>query len=349
MEDLKSLNISQLKKRMKEIGVALPNTGSGKNGAVLKKDLIDVLFEKQKGLVSSHSITTHKKMSPPKINISDMYEFQGLLGKGKYGRVYLARSKKTGAQVAIKIMDISNLDIAEREYGVTKNIGCLEHILCYRDLIATDEDVYLVMDYLQGKDLFDVYIDRSGGDDGDDPIIPFSISELIVMFEQLLTGLESLHRNQAAHMDLKIENVRATLGGLVIIDLGMACFMTSFPVCDLKYSPGTQETLSPEMGYAMSKPYPKMTADEFFASDVWMMGLIFKALANLDSVNMKYVPVAGVTKEVYMKRWAEINRLRPTHTACQPLNELVDDMLNINYTKRPSAKELLARIRSIKC
>ena len=38
-------------------------------------------------------------------NITDLYEFQGQLGKGGYGLVYKAKQKHTGQEVAIKVID----------------------------------------------------------------------------------------------------------------------------------------------------------------------------------------------------------------------------------------------------
>jgi serine/threonine protein kinase len=286
----------------------------------------------------------------PKAASLDDYELVRELGRGSFGVVYLARSIFTGEQVAIKKIPTEKIDAARREYSVTKKLGCLEHVLCYRDFIETTDAAYLIMDYLEGKDLFDILLEREGDPDEGIPPTPFSIPELLIMFEQLLIGVEALHKKGVAHMDLKVENVRATLlGGLVIIDLGMTCSLVSAPSCDLAYSGGTRETWSPEMGYAFMFASPRMSRQEFFASDIWMTGLIFKSLAELRDYSMLYVDEPSGSRDTYIRKWDMINALKPTTTQCDELNKIIDDMLKLRYEERPSAKILLDRIRHTKC
>jgi len=341
MEDLNALKIPQLKRLIKERNIIMPTVGTGKNGAILKKDYI-------------YTLTTNQNTRQPS-NISDRYEFIRKLGEGGYGTVCLARSKVDGYLVAIKKMGIHYLKEATREFNVMKNIGCLDHVLCYRDLIVTKEHVYLVMDYLEGKDLYDVLADRNSEISGEKVEVfqPFSDHETLIIFEQLLTGLSALHRNNIVHMDIKPENIMTTrLGGLVIIDLGMTCSLVAAPKCDLRYSTGTKQTRSPEMSYAITQDPPKMTPLEFFASDVWMMGLVFKTVVELKYTDMETLEIDDVirhklTRDEYLRRWAIKNKLSPTATKSDAVNKLIDDMLNIDYRKRPTAEQLLVIVKNL--
>ena len=97
-----------------------------------------------------------------------------------------------------------------------------------------------------------------------------------------------------------------------------------------------------------------MTPAEFFAADVWAMGLVFKSLAELDMIEMKIIPWywnAGrkTTKDDFLIEWETTNKLKPTSTGCVMLNSLIDDMLKLRYQERPTSKMLLDRIRRIKC
>lgn len=331
-----SLTVPQLKKLIHDQGLQIPVTGSGKNGTILKKDLIDLLS----GGVRSGSITESRSRS----DISN-YDLIKELGKGQYGNVYLAQNKETGGHFAIKEIDIDHLDSAKREYQVTKNFGCLSRVLCYKDFIISGDNAYLIMDYLPGEDLIDLIENRMQAK------LKFSPQELLIMFEQMLIGLDALHSHKIAHMDIKVENIRSTVGGLFLIDLGMAC--TAVGECNITQSPGTKEVWSPEMSYAFTLNKPKMTSAEYLASDVWAMGLVFRSLVSLKVYDMedvrKQITRYPISREDHLKLWAETNYIRPCSTTCAELNGLVDDMLKLKYTERPSARELLNRIRKIKC
>lgn len=340
-----SLPVAKLRQLVNEKGLTMPAKGTGKNGAIVKQDLLDLL--NSTGTSSQKSSASQK---PSSANISDSYNIVKELGAGQYGKVYLATSKKTGNPVAIKQIGIQHLELAKREYSIKKNFGCLERVLCYQDMVVSKDHVYLIMDYLEGMDMADVLSKRARERK------PFSVKELIVMYEQLLSGLEALHSKNIAHMDIKAENVRSTLGGMVIIDLGMTCSLVSAPKCDVYYSKGTPESWSPEMAYEVLKvielgsdaDLPKMSPKEFLSSDIWAMGLLFKTMAELNPVDMAHVPFTD-DKEDYIENWSQVNIPARTRTPCEALNNLVDSMLTLRYQDRPTAKQLLDKIRRIKC
>ena len=99
------------------------------------------------------------------------------------------------------------------------------------------------------------------------PAKAFTLDEATGIFNQVLRGVEVIHKNQIVHRDIKLENIfvrKNEKGGLLckIGDFGLARFveMTANSNC------GTQNYMAPEI--LRSTPYGQ-------AVDVWSLGVIF--------------------------------------------------------------------------
>ena len=92
-------------------------------------------------------------------NLFDFYTFESNLGKGQFGLVKLATHIKTGKKVAIKTVnkkDMKPIEIYQqrREIDVLK-MSQHPNIVALIDLFENSEYYYIVLEYMQGKDLFD--------------------------------------------------------------------------------------------------------------------------------------------------------------------------------------------------
>ena len=92
-------------------------------------------------------------------NLFDYYNFEDNLGKGQFGLVKLATHKKTGKKVAIKTVhkkDMKPIEIYQqrREIDVLK-MSQHPNIVGLIDLFENSDYYYIVLEYMQGKDLFD--------------------------------------------------------------------------------------------------------------------------------------------------------------------------------------------------
>lgn len=154
-------------------------------------------------------------------NLFDFYELGKTLGKGQFGMVKLATHKITGTQAAIKTVKKANMKPIEvfqqrREIEVLKMCQH-NNIIKLIDLFENSETYFIVLDYMQGKDLFD-YIQRRG----------FSLPEQRVqdLTYQIAMGVKYLHGFGIVHRDLKLENVMmsdSTDGAVPqIVDFGLA-------------------------------------------------------------------------------------------------------------------------------
>lgn len=97
-------------------------------------------------------------------SVSDFYNVsKKILGKGKFGIVKLATHKKTEKEVAIKMvnktqMSPEDLELQRNEIEILK---VCQHpsIIRLLDIFENETDIYLVMEYMRGGDLFD-YLQR---------------------------------------------------------------------------------------------------------------------------------------------------------------------------------------------
>lgn len=92
-------------------------------------------------------------------NLFDYYNFEDNLGKGQFGLVKLATHTKTGKKVAIKTIhkkDMKPIEIYQqrREIDVLK-MSQHPNIVGLIDLFENSDYYYIVLEYMQGKDLFD--------------------------------------------------------------------------------------------------------------------------------------------------------------------------------------------------
>ena len=89
----------------------------------------------------------------------DFYIFEDNLGKGQFGLVKLATHKKTGKKVAIKTVhkkDMKPIEIYQQRREIDVLKMCQHpNIVGLIDLFENSDFYYLVLEYMQGKDLFD--------------------------------------------------------------------------------------------------------------------------------------------------------------------------------------------------
>ncbi|KAG8421829.1 serine/threonine protein kinase, CMGC, CDC2/CDK sub [Metarhizium acridum] len=158
--------------------------------------------------------------------ISD-YELQGKLGEGTFGEVHRARSKKTGALVALKKIIMHHEKdgfpiTALREIKLLKllshkNILRLEDMAVEHPSRSTDKRKKPIM-YMATP-----YMDHDLSGLLDNPSVHFKEAQIKCYLKQLLQGLCYLHDNHILHRDMKAANLLIDNHGILqIADFGLA-------------------------------------------------------------------------------------------------------------------------------
>ena len=92
-------------------------------------------------------------------NLFDYYTLSDTLGQGQFGLVKLAQHKKTGQQVAIKTVkkkDMKSIEVYQQRREIEVLKMCQHpNIIKLIDLFENSDYYYIVLEFMQGKDLFD--------------------------------------------------------------------------------------------------------------------------------------------------------------------------------------------------
>ncbi|MFT7817523.1 serine/threonine-protein kinase N2-like [Arapaima gigas] len=147
------------------------------------------------------------------------FSFTAVLGRGHFGKVLLAESKKTGKFYAIKALkkgDVITRDEVESlmcEKRILENIRASQHpfLVHLHGCFQTADHVCFVMDYSPGGDLM-MHIHNS----------IFNEQQARFFTACVVLGLEFLHLNGIVYRDLKLDNLLMDADGYVkIADFGL--------------------------------------------------------------------------------------------------------------------------------
>jgi len=191
--------------------------------------------------------------------------------------VRIARHSKTGQYAAIKIIPKSSLGslvslnrlanevkhcllAVEREIVLMKLIDH-PNVLKLYDVWETSSSIYLILEYVQGGELFEYLCDE-----GRRPV-----EEALDYFQQIVCAVDYCHRFNIAHRDLKLENILIDQNKDVkVADFGMAAWQDTSKGSLLRTSCGSPHYAAPEV--ISGKPYDGP------AADIWSCGIILYAL-----------------------------------------------------------------------
>lgn len=190
------------------------------------------------------------------------------LGRGSSGRVRLAKHSVTGQLAAVKIVPKSvvgsGTDAAGLPYGIEREVvimKLIEHpnVMALYDVWENKGELYLVLEYIEGGELFD-YLIRKGRLDE---------KEAVHYFRQIIYGVDYCHRFNICHRDLKPENLLLDKHrNIKIADFGMAALETTDRM--LETSCGSPHYASPEIVAGANY--------HGAPSDIWSCGIILFAL-----------------------------------------------------------------------
>ena len=199
------------------------------------------------------------ELNKPLSNISQ-YTLGDKLGEGTFGVVYLGTHILTKERVAIKIIEKRKLrneidkKRLEREISILKKLHHINIINLYTT-IETKNQIYIIQEYASGKELFNYIIQKK----------KLSEKESLKYFQQIISGIEYIHKLRICHRDLKPENIILTLNNEIkLIDFGLSNFYNKNQL--LKTSCGSPLYAAPEM--LKGKKYSGLKID------IWSCGII---------------------------------------------------------------------------
>ena len=199
-----------------------------------------------------------QSIQEPRWTMQD-FEIGRPLGTGKFGRVYLAREKRTKFIVALKVLEKSEIKKAGVEHQIKREIEIQSHlkhpnVLRLYGYFYDKTRVYLILEYALGGELFKKLRDAHHFD-------PKTATNYIL---QMCDAVLYLHSKHVIHRDIKPENILIGANGdLKIADFGWSIHSLSssrrYTLC------GTLDYLPPEMIEGVQH-------DE--TVDIWSLGVL---------------------------------------------------------------------------
>ncbi|KAF9480576.1 Pkinase-domain-containing protein [Pholiota conissans] len=257
------------------------------------------------------------------------------VGKGASGRVKIAKHRRTGQLAAVKILPIAPLVSSraslatqqaksdKQRLGIDREITMMKlmnhpNIMRIYDVYEGDKELFLVLEYVEGGELFDFLVNRGR----------LPPNEALIYFRQIVYGLNYAHTFSIIHRDLKPENILiASLSPpqLKIADWGMAAFAP--PSLQLETSCGSPHYASPEI--VNGEKY------EGNATDIWSCGVILYALLTgrlpFDDKNVRTLLSKVKSGKYEMPAWID------------PLaKDLLSKMLIVDVKQRITIPEILS-------
>lgn len=192
------------------------------------------------------------------------YTLGATLGVGTFGKVKIGEHQLTKHKVAVKILNrqkIKSLDVVGKIRREIQNLKLFRHphIIKLYQVISTPTDIFMIMEYVSGGELFD-YIVKHG---------KLQEHEARRFFQQIISGVDYCHRHMIVHRDLKPENLLLDHNMHVkIADFGLSNMMTDGEF--LRTSCGSPNYAAPEVISGKLYAGPEV--------DVWSCGVILYAL-----------------------------------------------------------------------
>ncbi|XP_076464475.1 MAP/microtubule affinity-regulating kinase 3-like isoform X8 [Babylonia areolata] len=294
------------------------------------------------------------------------YRLIKTIGKGNFAKVKLAKHVPTGKEVAIKIIDKTQLvpSSLQKLFREVRIMKLLDHpnIVKIFEVIETEKTLYLVMEYASGGEVFD-YLVAHGR---------MREKEARAKFRQIVSAVQYCHQKHIVHRDLKAENL--LLDGDMNIKIADYGFSNEFvPGNKLDTFCGSPPYAAPELFQGKKYDGPEV--------DVWSLGVILYTLVSgslpFDGQNLKELrervlrgkyripfymstdcenllkkflvlnPVKRLSLETIMKdKWMNIgyedDELKPFIEPVPDINDPVriDMMVNMGYNRKEIEESL---------
>ena len=241
------------------------------------------------------------------------------LGEGAFAKVRLATQIHIKEKCAIKIVDkrllenVNDIQRLRKEIKILKKIRHKNIIQLY-DIMESKTNLYFVMEYCKGGELFDFIVKKKR----------LTEEEACIFFHQIINGIEYLHNQGIIHRDLKPENLLLDdKNQIKISDFGLSTFFTKDNY--LQTACGTPSYAPPEMLEGLQYNGE--------ASDIWSCGIILYAML------CGALPFTESKEDIIVEKIKKHEYKIPDYLS-QQAQDILNHILKINPQERYSIESI---------
>lgn len=251
-----------------------------------------------------------------KNKIDDDYIAGATIGRGKFGSVWLCRSRITGKEFACKTL-IKGEEIVHREVEIMQHLSGHPGVVTLEAVYEDTECFHLVMELCSGGRLIDQMSKE----------VRYSEHRAANIFKELMLVIKYCHEMGVVHRDVKPENILlSTSGKIKLADFGLA----------MRVANGQRLT-----GLAGSPAYvaPEVLSGNYSEKiDIWSAGILLHALLvgvlpfQGDSLDAVFEQIKNVELNFHTGIWESISK---------PARDLIERILTRDVAARITADEVL--------
>ena len=249
-----------------------------------------------------------------------------IIGKGGYGKIYLAKNIKDNKEYAIKYVSKKKMKQMEVDSSIIKREIDIHirithpHIIKLYSYLEDRDNFYLALEYAPKGNLYQLIQEKKGMDE----------NEAFYYFIQVASAIRFLHINGYAHRDIKPENILMVEdGGVKLCDFGWCVNVSKgerITFC------GTYEYMAPEM-----------INDEFYdrGIDLWSLGvLLYEMIHGYSPFRAHHLikDAKSAMTEIFIN--IKNNNYTINKNISKECIDLIDKLLTIDTKKRIKIDEL---------
>lgn len=298
--------------------------------SVTKEDTMMIRAKQKEEIVEENTEEAFEEANEK--DISQVYQVfpDEILGSGQFGVVYGGVHRKTGKEVAVKVIDKFRFPTKE-ERALKNEVTILQTInhpavVNLERMFETPERIFVVMQKMRG-DMLEMILNSPKG--------RLSERQTKFMVHQILVALQFLHNLNIVHCDLKPENV-------LLSGVSSKNGLEQIKLCDFGFSRiigresfrrsvvGTPAYLAPEV--LNNKKYNRTL-------DMWSVGvIIYVSVSGTFPFNEEEEIADQIKNAAFMyppNPWAEIS---------PETRDLIDKLLQVRKNNRLSCQQALLHV-----
>jgi serine/threonine protein kinase/beta-lactam-binding protein with PASTA domain len=259
------------------------------------------------------------------------YQVIERIGGGGMALVYRAHDILLNRNVAIKVLRsqfVHDEEFIRRFRREAQSAASLSHpnVVSIYDVGQEDEIHYIVMEYVEGKNLNEIIKERA----------PLQVDESVRIASQICDALDHAHQNQIIHRDIKPHNILIGRNGRVkVTDFGIARAVTSTTITQTGSVVGSVHYFSPEHAKGVT------TGEK---SDLYSLGIVLYQMLTGSLPFLGESPISVALKHL-QEEFEEPKLLNPL------IPQSVENVILRSMRKNPeeryqSAKQMLQDLES---